>query len=321
MKKLLVILLLIPNLFWGLTFKDGKQVDDTKPLEETSDQGSDQSKSLYRINTGTALPKDIASGALWGRSVGNTMKKHQIQIVNAEDGYPVKSGSQSIRFEIREGDCSYDESWSDCKGDRYRSELYQTKQGFKHGFFAWSIYLPEDFQSVDPVLLAAGQIHQNKPGYTYSNDKKNSFSQNMSFHINNGGYWAVRYLSTFPPDADPYSGYFKKNTHLIDIKDMLGEWTDVILEFKSTQNKDGVIKVWINGELKYEYMGQTSDGGKNYFKFGLYQSWVSKINNTPPKPWIDGTKKKKSDPYPTQVVYYDDIRIGKTYEEVTQKYN
>lgn len=279
------------------------------------------SKSLYKMPWGSTLPKDIASGTKWGRSVGNDMNQHQIQIVNAEDGHPVKSGTQSIRFEIREGDCSNDKSWSDCLGDRHRSELTSVKKGFKHKFFAWSIYLPEDFQSVDPVLLAAGQIHQTKAGHTHKNGKTKTIAQNMSFHINNGGYWAVRYLNNFPSDFDPYSGYYKKNTKLIDIEDMLGKWTDVVLEFKGSKNKDGIVRVWINGELKYEYLGKTNDGGKNYFKFGLYQSWVSRINNTPPMPWIDGTTKNKADPYPTQVVYYDDIRTyGKSFEQVTRPY-
>jgi hypothetical protein len=275
------------------------------------------SKSLYKMAWGSTLPKDIASGSLWGRTVGNKINKHQIQIVNAEDGYPVKSGTQSIRFEIREGDCSHDgNGWSDCKGDRYRSELTSTSKGFKHKFFAWSIYLPDDFKSVDPVLLSTAQIHQYK-----SNGMPKTFAHNMSFHLNNGGYWAVRYLRAYPVENDPYSGYYKKNTHLIDIKDMLGKWTDIVLEFRSSANKDGIVKVWVNGELKYDYTGQTSDGGNNYFKFGLYQSHVSRINNTPPMPWIDGTRKKKSDPYPTQVVYYDDVRThGKSFEQVTNPY-
>ena len=276
------------------------------------------SKSLYKMPWGSTLPKDIASGTKWGRSVGDTHKKHQIQIVNAEDGHPVKSGTQSIRFEIREGDCSWDNSWNDCENDRHRSELTSVKKGFKHKFFAWSIYLPEDFVSVDPVQLQAAQIHQVMPNY--KPDGK-TFAHNLGFEINNGGYWAVRYLKAYYQEKDSYSGYYKKNAHLLDIKDMLGKWTDVVLEFKSTKKKNGIIKVWINGELKYDYKGQTSDGGKNYFKFGLYQTHVSRINHTPPKPWIDGTTKNKADPYPTQVVYYDDVRThGKSFEQVTRPY-
>ena len=33
MKTLLALLLLIPSLSWGLTFKDGKQVDEDKTFE------------------------------------------------------------------------------------------------------------------------------------------------------------------------------------------------------------------------------------------------------------------------------------------------
>jgi hypothetical protein len=277
-----------------------------------------ESKSLYKMPWGTTLPKDIASGTKWGRSVGDTHKKHQIQIVNAEDGHPVKSGTQSIRFEIREGDCSWDKSWNDCENDRHRSELTSVKKAFKHKFFAWSIYLPEDFRSVDPVQLQATQIHQVMPNHAPGG----MYAHNLGFEINNGGYWAVRYLKAYYQERDSYSGYYKKNAHLLDIKDMLGKWTDVVLEFKSTKTKKGIIRVWINGELKYEYFGQTSDGGKNYFKFGLYQTHVSRINYTPPKPWIDGTTKNKADPYPTQVVYYDDVRTyGKSYDKVTESFN
>jgi hypothetical protein len=280
-----------------------------------------ESKSLYKAPWNFSLPKDIASGSNWQRSVGETMKKHQIQVVNAEDGHPVKSGTQSIRFEIREGDCSYNGAWSDCKGDRYRSELSQSRDGFKHKFFAWSIYIPEDFQSVDPVLLAMGQIHQNMTnGYKADNSKPTSYAQSLTFHFNNGGYWVARYLRAYPPENDPYSGYFHKKAHLLDVKDMLGKWTDIVLEFRGSANKDGIVKVWVNGELKYDYKGQTSDGGRNYFKFGMYQSWVSRINNTPPMPWIDGTTKDKSAPYPTQVVYYDDIRVGNSFAKVTKPY-
>jgi hypothetical protein len=277
-----------------------------------------ESKSLYKLKE-RSLPKDVASGAKWSVSLGVGMRPHQIQLVNSDDGHPVRSGNQSIRFEIREGDCGYDVgSWNDCENDRHRSELYQyqkNNRGFKHKFFAWSIYLPEDFVSVDPVELVMCSIHQSFKG------KRISKAPSVMFQFNNGGYWINRLVDGFWQEKDSYSGYFKKNAHLIDAKDMIGKWTDVVLEFKSTKKKNGIIKVWINGELKYDYKGRTSDGGRNYYKFGLYQTWVSRINYTPPKPWIDGTEKKKSDPYPTQIVYYDDVRIGKSYDDVTESFN
>jgi len=277
-----------------------------------------ESKSLHKLKE-RSLPKDVASGAKWSASVAKGMRPHQIQLVNSKDGHPVRSGNQSIRFEIREGDCGYGYGgYNDCENDRHRSELSQyqkNNRGFRHKFFAWSIYLPEDFVSVDPVLLVMCSIHQSFKGQKYSK------APSVMFQFNNGGYWINRLIDGFWQEKDSYSGYFKKNAHLIDTKDMIGKWTDVVLEFKSTKKKNGIIRVWINGELKYDYKGRTSDGGRNYYKFGLYQTWVSRINYTPPMPWIDGTEKKKSDPYPTQIVYYDDVRIGKSYDEVTESFN
>lgn len=61
--------------------------------------------------------------------------------MNAEDGYPVKSGTQSIRFEIKEGDCSHAFGWNDCTGDRYRSELTSTKKRFQAQEVLCMVYL------------------------------------------------------------------------------------------------------------------------------------------------------------------------------------
>ena len=52
-----------------------------------------------------------------------------MQVVNKKDGHPVRSGKQSIRFEVRSGDCGKDEmgEWNDCKNDRERHELIRRK--------------------------------------------------------------------------------------------------------------------------------------------------------------------------------------------------
>ena len=63
------------------------------------------------------LPKDVGSGSKYTKSLtGKGYKKHGFQIVNKEDGHPVRAGNQSIRFEVRHGDCGMDkDGWSDCK--------------------------------------------------------------------------------------------------------------------------------------------------------------------------------------------------------------
>ena len=52
------------------------------------------------------------------------------------------------------------------------------------------------------------------------------------------------------------------------------DWTNVRINFKNTKNPDGKLKIWIDGELKYDYEGPTNWGDnqsrKCKFKIGLY---------------------------------------------------
>ena len=68
----------------------------------------------------------------------------------------------------------------------------------------------------------------------------------------------------------------------------------------------GFYKVWVNNELKYEFSGPTTKGNESYFKFGIYHTWINR--------WDEN----KRGPFPTQVVYYDEVRVGKSREAVTK---
>jgi hypothetical protein len=89
------------------------------------------------------LPKDVGSGNSYTKSLESGFKKHGVKIVKKEDGFPVRAGEKSIRFEVRFGDCGKDKppgKWSDCKKDRQRHELSGKKfKGEK--WTAFSIYL------------------------------------------------------------------------------------------------------------------------------------------------------------------------------------
>ena len=97
------------------------------------------------------LPKDTAIGykKLFKSLTGSHYKNYGMQVVNIKDGHPVRSGKQSIRFEVRSGDCEkdYDDSnWNDCDNDRERHELSGGKKVDRMNkgeyWFAWSIYFP-----------------------------------------------------------------------------------------------------------------------------------------------------------------------------------
>ena len=106
------------------------------------------------------LPKDVGSGNTYTKSLQKGFKKYGYEIVNKKDGHPVRAGDKSIRFELRNGDCGEDPGkWSDCESLRQRHELSGKRFRGKY-WYAYSIYLPKDFKSVDPVKSAMAQFHQ-----------------------------------------------------------------------------------------------------------------------------------------------------------------
>ncbi len=233
------------------------------------------------------LPKDVGSGNTYSKSLGSGFKKHGYKIVNKKDGHPVRAGEKSVRFEVRYGDCGKDKppgKWNDCKNDRQRHEL--SGERFKGKvWYAYSIFLPKDFKSVYPVKSAMAQFHQ-----------KGSWPSLM-FQFTNMGYYADRQL-----------GYqTQEMKKILEVKDMIGKWNDILIHGNFTSKEDGFYKVWVNNELKYEYNGATTGGKESYFKFGIYHTKVSV--------W---PMYHSDTPYPTQVVYYDELRIGKSREAVTK---
>ena len=231
------------------------------------------------------LPKDVGSGDVYSKSLKKGFKKYGYKIVNKKDGHPVRAGEKSIRFELRSGDCGEDPGkWSDCKNDRQRHELSGDRFRGK-AWYAYSIYLPNDFKTVYPVKSAMAQFHQ-----------KGSWPTLM-FQFTDMGYYADRQL-----------GYqTQEMKKLLDVKDMIGKWNDILIHINSTSKDSGFYKIWVNGNLKYEYNGTITGGKENYFKFGIYQTKVSVWPIYHP-----------DTPYPTQVVYYDEVRAGKSRQAVTK---
>ena len=139
------------------------------------------------------LPKDVVSGSKFHKSLtGKYYKKYGFQIVNKEDGYPVRAGNKSIRFEVRDGDCGKDDDgeWSDCKGDRERHELSggESKMSSGEYWFSWSLYFPEEHQNLWPLSNNYGQFHQKKGPPVFM------------FKELRGGYYVVRTIGDIDYD-------------------------------------------------------------------------------------------------------------------------
>jgi len=294
----------------------------------------------YAEETIVKLPQDTSSGynKLFKSLTGNYYKDYGMQVVNKKDGYPVRAGAQSIRFEVRSGDCGNNyvgDGWNDCENDRERHELSGGKliDMVSKGeyWFSWSIYFPEDHVNLYPLSNNFGQFHQ-----------KNGLPVFM-FKENNNGYSIVRTIG----DND----YDERK--LIDKRKMPGNWFDILINVKWTKKDDGFFKVWVNDELKYDYKGPTKTKEYIYQKFGIYRTGISRYinyknldsilkcldneNGTIKESgiWWDLKKKKirhnesidlynKCKDYynpttvPTTIVYFDEVRKGKSKKLVTK---
>ena len=90
-----------------------------------------------------------------------------------------------------------------------------------------------------------------------------------------------------------WSGEYVEMKKALKINDMKGKWTDILINCRFSREEDGFMKVWVNNKLTYEYTGPTKRDDNMYFKFGIYRFSVFKE-------------------MPTQVIYFDEVRIGKT---------
>ena len=221
------------------------------------------------------LTKDVGFGNTYEKSLWYDFKPYGVCIVDKNDGHPTRLGQQSLRFELRDGDCGYGSSWSDCGSDRGRHELSgkKHKNGSEHWYF-WSIYLPDDYQSIYPAVTLLGQFHQDDGEPVLTLDNKG------------GGYNYEQWL------GDKFINSFP----LLEPIEMLGRWNDVVINAKWTDKDDGFLSIWINGKLAHDYNGPTKEKGfKAYHKFGIYHSKLSRYT---------------SGKIPTQVVYYDEVRTA-----------
>ena len=217
---------------------------------------------------------------------------HGVKTVKALDGEPVRTGDSSFRFEVRDGDCSRTDGWNDCKNDRQRHEY---KSGNLAGelWFNWSLYIPANFQSIYPATVTLAQFHQHNgsgPPFMFQTSANHTGQKN--------GYNIDRQVR----------GSTRENKPLLTDSEMRGRWVDVLVHVNWKSDYRGLFRIYVNGETvpRYQYVGPTIDkrGGSPYFKFGIYQSHISRYLR------MEGKGAKT----PTQVVYFDDVRRGSSCE-------
>lgn len=213
----------------------------------------------------------------------------------------VFKGKVSERFEVRPGDCGTDGKWDDCKMDRERSEILVEKPKISPGqtvFVSWNVYIPGNFIDSNKVRTTLGQIHSRggPVGFAAGLPSKPPLLQ---FDVFKGKYQMCWHR------LSGKDGNIKDDCRWFDLKDltsMRDKWTEIIIELNTDMIK-GYSRIWVDQKLAVDinepvakYKPQTF-----YLKYGIYRSFVS----------------RQGEPMPVQIVYFDEVRIGKKFDHVS----
>ena len=220
------------------------------------------------------------------RSLNNT--PHGFQLVAS----PVRAGETAQRFEVRPGDCGQDDGWSDCANNRERSELSVGEEISPETvrWISYSVYIPSDFYSSPRVNTTIGQIHQ-KGGPRGTVRGLPSFPPLLQIEARGNRVDACLHILTGPENN--IRDVCRKFS-LTTVNAMRGRWTDVMVHLDSRGT--GALEIFLNGERKARSTDFIRFRPQYYIvKYGLYRSFVS----------------RHGEPMPTQVAFYDEVRIGK----------
>ena len=224
-------------------------------------------------------------------SVHKGKKGKPYEVVESKNGEPT-IGKKAYKFTLLPYDCGRGSKWSDCKArpTRARSEIGAWKNTFSsiksERWISFSIFLPEDYQSVFPTRASFFQIYKKGLGPIL-----------MLRDIGND-LLVAKIMET--NSAEIISG----KANLVNISEMLGNWTHFKIHLKYTDEADGFWKFYVNDELKYHIEGSTRGIVKSknglYVKAGIYQTAT------------DVYKKFHQKNIPTQTIYMDNIFVSKT---------
>ena len=243
------------------------------------------------------LPKDVTQGYknAWKFCCDYDAKTrltpdYAFKVVNKSDEHPVRLGEQSIRFEVRRGDCGVSPGgYNDCEAASERHELSAEENSLKGvTWHTFSLFLPNDFPIDGFDWNAMGQFHSDGDGRPAFN-----------WNVEPDGYQLQRRTAcNLPKNKNKGCSTRDPGNHyqtLIQREDLLGKWHDHIFNVKWSLKEDGYLKHWINGKLIYHYQGSNlTPREKEGFQFGIYRGF-----------------KLSTPKIATHVAYYDEIRYAK----------
>lgn len=268
----------------------------------------------------------MASGAIaQGKPI---LKKAKIESLSHKSKYrfamvssPTRRGAKAQRFEIRHGDCGRSSGYDDCSNDRGRIERKEKPKNAMAKpdgavWYGYSLLIPSDFVSLGRANTILSQAKTEKYDVPL---------------------WALTF------NDKPYLLYGDgKTCKLGSLASWKGRWIDItVFAHYARSGQPVYFQLYRDGKLlcqrKSPIMPQHISKSKQKIglKYGIYSSFVSrylqrhatKTVNAKPYGQSHEAGKSKSPtgrPFdydwgvklPTHVIYYDEMRYGKTRAEV-----
>jgi hypothetical protein len=175
------------------------------------------------------------------------------------------------------------------KKNRVEFKRFNEDPEGSEGWYSWSFFIPEDYIDPDESLKyfqIIGQWHDQPPEGVSWNDFP---SHSPPISVNYG---------TQDGQSGIGIGYGINGKETIGISEIeKGEWYDILFHVKWSQGEEGFAEVWLNGKkIAEKHHGPNMYNSEpNYLKLGLYRKFGFETINS---------------------VYYDELRMGNTREEV-----
>ena len=210
-------------------------------------------------------------------------KSYACQFVNKSDGFPVYSGNQSLRFELKAGDCSanWRNVWNDCANDRGRSEIEDISAPYssinKIITYEYMMFIPSQINFKPPgTSLTVSQVLMFTPNnYVGLAQLIIDDNSNLILALTTDFQW------TRPP-VDPFV-----------MEKPFDQWIKIKFEIKTTTSLNGYVRLTVNDKFIYEQVRQTSaeEDLDLTLRLGMYNTGISRFKSE----------------WPTQIIYYDEV--------------
>lgn len=271
-----------------------------------------------------------------GFSSNNVNFSHNWNMV--EKSEPVRAGNLSQRFEINDDDCAYCVVGKSerLKVDRISNRKFQKDE---EAWIAFSLYLVKDFNTSN-LMTILNQLRHTKRFTSYSAPERTTL---FVLGVVQGNLVAgYEEITGTEQDADRPTFM----TNITSANALKGRWTDFMFHAKFSQT-GGYLEVYLNGSKIYDvrkgsrmsyYLVReagykrtnsgvvalideknmyskkidevkqsefiTAEPASFYFTYGLYV-----IN-------ARAYRDSRNKPLPTQIAYFDEVRVGETRNEV-----